>query len=586
MAISERVIDQIRASSGIEYVIQEYVPDLKKAGKNWKCCCPFHNEKTPSFVVSPEKGIFRCFGCGAAGDVFKFVMLIENIPWIEAVRKLAQKSGITIQESKEDKVALSEKARLFEILESAAKFYHRCFVETSAAKIARDYAQSRGLSDATIEKFSIGYAPNGKLLESALKKGYSYEELAKAGLAVKTDSGRFFEYMSDRLVFPILDIQGRVIAFGGRTLTNSKTKYLNTPETPVYSKSANLYGLFQTLPDVKKDKRIILLEGYMDVVMTQQYGVSGAVASLGTSFTSQQAKLIARYGEDDIIVLFDSDDAGRSATYRALEIFADNDIPVKTSAMPEGVDPDEYLLEHGRQAFDNLLKAKSKTAIDFMIDRVAAGNDIKIPAAKAKAASVLLDFIIKNKNAIIQRDYIKEVSQRLNLEEEILWQELKKRKIFKTEKITKQDLLIKNTDGREDISIEDKMIKFLLQPECRIFVDKIKEGLLTSQRCIKVYGFLRGKKDITAAEILSKLESADARWFSKLAIEADSKPGDLEEIFGVLYKDIESEKIENRRKELEKEILLMSEGKTADNAEKIKEYKLLTSKIKGSGKKK
>lgn len=184
----------------------------------------------------------------------------------------------------------------------------------------------------------IGYAPKGKLLESALKKGYSYEVLSKAGLITKTDSGMFFEYMSDRLVFPIVDIQGRVVAFGGRTLTNQKTKYLNTPETIVYSKSANLYGLFQTLADLKKDKRIILLEGYMDVVMTQQYGVSGAVASLGTAFTAQQAKLIARYA-DDISVLFDSDDAGRSATQRALEIFAENDIIVKTVALPEGLIP-------------------------------------------------------------------------------------------------------------------------------------------------------------------------------------------------------------------------------------------------------
>ncbi|MDD3065994.1 MAG: CHC2 zinc finger domain-containing protein, partial [Endomicrobiaceae bacterium] len=172
MAISDHIIDQIRTSSSIEYVIQEYVPDLKKSGKNWKCCCPFHSEKTPSFVVSPEKGIFRCFGCGVAGDVFKFVMLIENIPWIEAVRKLAQKSGITIEERKEDKIALSEKAKIFELLESAARFYHRCFIESKSAQIARDYSKERGLSQETIQKFMIGYAPKGKLLESALKKGY------------------------------------------------------------------------------------------------------------------------------------------------------------------------------------------------------------------------------------------------------------------------------------------------------------------------------------------------------------------------------------------------------------------------------
>lgn len=585
MAISDHILDQIRTSSSIEYIIQEYVPDLKKTGKNWKCCCPFHNEKTPSFVVSPEKGIFRCFGCGVAGDVFKFVMLIENIPWIEAVKKLAQKSGITIQETNEDKITLSEKAKIFELLETASKFYHRCFVESKSAQIARDYAKERGLSRETIEKFMIGYAPKGKLLESALKKGYSYEGLAKAGLVTKTDSGMFFEYMSDRLVFPILDIQGRVVAFGGRTLTNQKTKYLNTPETIVYSKSANLYGLFQTLPDLKKDKRIILLEGYMDVVMTQQYGVSGAVASLGTAFTTQQAKLIARYAED-ISVLFDSDDAGRSATQRALEIFAENDIIVKTVALPEGIDPDEYLLEHGKSSFDDLLKTKSKSAIDFMMDRIVDANDIKKSGGKAKVVSLLLDFVVKNKNTIIQRDFIKEISQRLNLEEEILWQELKKRKVFKTENIVKQDLLVKNENDKEGKSLEEEMIKFLLSKDCRVFVSKIDDNFWTSKKCIQIYQFLKQKKDITTAEILSKLEGDDVQWFSKLAMESDITRNDCAEIFSILYKDIESYKLKKTRKELEKEIFLMTDGKIPRNVDKIKEYYLLTSKIKGSGKNK
>ncbi|MDD3729779.1 MAG: DNA primase [Endomicrobiaceae bacterium] len=585
MAISDHIIDQIRTSSSIEYVIQEYVPDLKKSGKNWKCCCPFHSEKTPSFVVSPEKGIFRCFGCGVAGDVFKFVMLIENIPWIEAVRKLAQKSGITIEERKEDKIALSEKAKIFELLESAARFYHRCFIESKSAQIARDYSKERGLSQETIQKFMIGYAPKGKLLESALKKGYSYEELVKAGLVTKTESGMFFEYMSDRLVFPILDIQGRVVAFGGRTLTNQKTKYLNTPETVVYSKSANLYGLFRTLPDLKKDKRIILLEGYMDVVMTQQYGISGAVASLGTSFTAQQAKLIARYAEE-IIVLFDSDDAGRTATQRALEIFAENDITSRTVSLPEGIDPDEYLLEHGKNSFDDLINKKSKSAIDFMTDRITGFNDLKKSGGKAKAASALLDFVVKNKNTITQREYIREISQRLNLEEEILWQEFKKRKIFKTENITKQDLLIKDKKDKEENILEEEMIKFLLSQDCRNFAGKLDGEFWTSEKCRKIYGFFKEKKDVAAAEILSKLEDDDAGWFSGLVMEATAKTGDLQEIFDSLYRDIQAEKLKNARKRLEKEILLMTDGKIPVDAEKIKEYNLLTSKIKGSGKNK
>ncbi len=261
MSISDQVIEQVRTSSDIVSIVRDYVPDLKKAGRNWKCCCPFHSEKTPSFVVSPEKGIFRCFGCGAAGDVFKFVMLIENISWIEAVKKLAQKSGITITETANEKISVSEKTKLFEILETAAKFYNRCFLESSAASYARAYAKQRGITAESVKKFLIGYAPKGKILESAQKKGYAYEVLAKAGVVTKTDSGTVFEYMSERLVFPIFDVQGRIVAFGGRTLTDGKVKYLNTPETIVYSKSSNLYGLFQALPDIRKDKSIVVVEG-------------------------------------------------------------------------------------------------------------------------------------------------------------------------------------------------------------------------------------------------------------------------------------------------------------------------------------
>jgi len=327
MAIATEVIEQIRSFSSIESVIGEYVPDLKQAGRNWKCCCPFHTEKTPSFVVSPEKGIFRCFGCGVAGDVFKFIMLIEKVSWIEAVKKLAEKSGIQIEETKENKFVISERAKIFKLLETTARFYHKCFLETNAAKVAREYAKQRGLSQKTIEQFMIGYSPKNKLVTAALKKGYTCDMLLKAGLITKMQNGQFFEYMSERLVFPIMDVQGRVVAFGGRTLTNQKTKYINSPETEVYSKSANLYGLFNTLPELRQTRRIFLLEGYMDVVMTQQYGVAGTVASLGTSFTLQQAKLISRYA-DNVVLLFDPDEAGKTATQRALDIFSGTDIPV------------------------------------------------------------------------------------------------------------------------------------------------------------------------------------------------------------------------------------------------------------------
>ncbi|MEA5001009.1 MAG: DNA primase [Endomicrobiaceae bacterium] len=583
MSISDQVIEQVRTSSDIVSIVRDYVPDLKKAGRNWKCCCPFHSEKTPSFVVSPEKGIFRCFGCGAAGDVFKFVMLIENISWIEAVKKLAQKSGITITETANEKISVSEKTKLFEILETAAKFYNRCFLESSAASYARAYAKQRGITAESVKKFLIGYAPKGKILESAQKKGYAYEVLAKAGVVTKTDSGTVFEYMSERLVFPIFDVQGRIVAFGGRTLTDGKVKYLNTPETIVYSKSSNLYGLFQALPDIRKDKSIVVVEGYMDVVLSQQYGVSGAVAPLGTSFTQQQAKLIDRYSENTVL-LFDSDDAGRNATQRALEICAENDIAVKTSSLPEGVDSDEYLLANGRDSFYKLLEKNAKTPIKFMIDREEKKSDVKTSHGKAAAVSALLDFVAKNKNNVIQRDYINNIAQSFNLDEEIVWQEFKRKTLGNSYSV-KENLFDKIKDDKKRYSLEEQLIRFLLDIKNRQYVFKIKSDFFTLSNCMEIHNILLNKKDITVAGILSKLDSKKAEWFSKLAMEGAVEDQSSEECFNILCNDIEIRRLNKRRKTLEKEVLLMMEGKVAADPAKIKEYGLLTAQIKGSGKK-
>lgn len=592
MSIPDQVIEQIRIASDIVSVISDYVPDLKRAGRNFKCCCPFHTEKTPSFIVSPEKGIFRCFGCGVAGDVFKFVMLIENVSWIESVKKLAEKNGITIQETFNEKYSVSEKTKIFELLETTARFYNRCLLDTQSASFAREYIKQRGMTDDTVRKFMIGYAPKGKLLESATKKGYAYEMLVKAGLFTKTDLGNSFEYMSERLVFPILDVQGRVVAFGGRTLGNSKAKYLNTPETMVYSKSSNLYGLYQTLPQLRKEKSIVVVEGYMDVVLSQQYGVCGAVAPLGTAFTQQQAKLIDRYAEN-ITLLFDSDEAGRTATQRALEICAENNMSVKASSLPDGVDPDEYLLKYGKEEFYKLVGKNSKSAISFIFDMVVSKVNIDIAQEKAKAVSVLLDFINKNKNIIVQREYVRFIAQKLNIEEDVIWQEFKRKSIFKTN--IQENKIAGNISIKAKFSLEEKLISFLLSIGNRQYIKKLEKNFFTDTNCIIIYNLLLENKNISTAQILSKLnDKRQEQWFSKIAIineqitaeDGKNDENSIEdyEIFNILCKDIELERKKKERKILEKEVLLMSEGKKEMDSSKIKRYRQLTTQIKGSGK--
>ncbi len=595
MSIPDQIIEQIRTASDIVSVISDYVPDLKKAGRNFKCCCPFHTEKTPSFVVSPEKGIFRCFGCGVAGDVFKFVMLIENISWIESVKKLAEKNGITIKETFNEKYSVSEKTKIFELLEMTAKFYNRCLLETKAASFAREYVKKRGMTDDTIKKFMIGYAPKGKLLESAQKKGYAYDILSKAGLFTKTDFGSIFEYMSERLVFPILDIQGRVVAFGGRTLADSKAKYLNTPETIVYSKSSNLYGLYQTLPELRKNKSIVVVEGYMDVVLSQQYGVCGAVAPLGTAFTAQQAKLINRYA-DDVMLLFDPDDAGRTATQRALEICAENNISVKTSSLPEGVDPDEYLLENGKDSFYGLINKNSKSAIEFVTERVLSHINVRTAQDKAKAVSALLDFVEKNKNVIVQREYVKFIAQKLGIEEDVIWQEFKRKSLFKTS--IQEDKFVDKTNSSTKTSLEEKLLKFLLDINNRQYIKKLEKDFFKDGNCVTIYNMLLENENISVAQILSKInDKKQEQWFSKIALvneqvkaedgkeESEEKSVELYETFNILCRDIGLERLKKERKILEREVLLMTEGKIASDKDKIKRYLQLTSQIKGSGKK-
>ncbi|MCL2799133.1 MAG: DNA primase [Endomicrobia bacterium] len=575
MAIPDDIIERVRLSSDIISVIREYLPDLKRAGRNWKACCPFHNEKTPSFMVNPEKGIFKCFGCNAAGDVFKFVMLMDNLSWVESIKKLAKKSGIEIKETKEDVVKVSEKTKLFEILESSARFYHRHLLESESAKKAREYLSKRGITSETVKKFQLGYAPKGQLLQSALKKGYTTEILSKAGIITKTERGSFYEYMSERLVFPIFDVQGRVVAFGGRTLTDQNPKYLNTPETAVYSKSFNLYGLFQTLPELRKERKIIVLEGYVDVVIPQQFGITGAVASLGTAFTHSHAKLIARYA-DSARLLFDADEAGRTATQRALEILVEDSVECSVSSLPENTDADEYLNEHGKEKFLKLLDETSETAISFMINRVSSLVKGNTPEAKAKKVSLLLDFVLKSSNAVVRGEWIKKISQNLNVGEEDVWREFKKKQRSGLKNYSDDNKTFANAvnANKRSLSLEENLLNLILAD--REYVSKVPSDCFKDLKCVKVYGLMAS--GMSDADILNSLAKDDADWFSSLVLK-QIEYKNISEAFKTVLKDIEKNRLELRRKELAG---LIKAGSAKQD--EISEFNKLNKQLKGSEK--
>jgi DNA primase len=585
--ISEGIIEKIRLSVDIECALREYLPDLKRVGRNWKSRCPFHHEKTPSFVVSPEKGIFKCFGCDVAGDVFKFLMLIENISWIEAVKKLAKKTGIEIPEVSRDVVKISEKNRLFDILEDSATLYHRHLLESRDAKKARDYLERRGVNIGTINKFKIGFAPKKKILQLALEKGYTINELLKAGLIKKMEDGNPLEYMSERIVFPIFDVQGRVVAFGGRNIEGQTPKYLNTPETLIYSKSSNLFGLFQTLPELRKERKTIVLEGYVDVVILQQFEVIGAVAVLGTAFSKNHAKLIARYS-DVVTLLFDSDVAGRNAAQRALEILVnESGLECTVSSLPENTDADEYLNRYGKSKFLKLLEESSRSTMDFMIDRVYGsllldrkGNS---PEMKAKAIDVLLEFVVSCSNFVIQGEWIKSIAQRVNVDEGAVWKELKKKGTLKqhithlhnARVVTVQNVAVSNKIV--SMSLEESLLSFVLNN--KKYIREIDSIFFKDLRCRKIFELIAsGLSDV---EVLNKLSKVDESWFSELVLN-EVEYGNVDEAFNTIVRDIELCKLKENRKKLEKEILLMDEGKIVRDEKVYEEYKKLTTFLKGS----
>ncbi|MCB4792607.1 MAG: DNA primase [Elusimicrobia bacterium] len=597
MTIPNEIIDQIRLSTDIVELIREYVPNLKKAGRNWRALCPFHHEKTPSFMISSEKGIFHCFGCHTGGDAFKFLMQMDNLAWPEAVKKLAHRAGIVIrEESDENLISKSEKQKVYDILENAGEFYHRCMVDSEDGSVALRYLKKRGIDETSIKKFCLGYAPRGLLLSAATKKGITLEQLIKAGIVTKTENGKIYEYMSERLVFPIHDAQGRIVAFGGRTLKDEQPKYLNTPETIVYSKSNQLYGLFNAIPKLRQDKKVIVLEGYMDVVMTHQYGVTNTVAALGTALTLQQTYMLLRY-VGEITMLFDSDAAGEKAAKKALDVSLDTEpnpgvlkpildkaksalevilnteLTAKVCVLPDGLDPDEYVLKNGKESLQEFIAKQEKPAIEFLIENAMKRIDITSVDDKAKFTAELIPFIKKVKNEVVRHAWIKFVSDKLKISEEAMLQEIKRQQkggYKDTPEILKKPVTLMR-------SVEEEILQIIANfSQCRSMVT---EEVFQIERNKQVCSFLL--QDMHSSEIISRLDEEEARWFTELILEEKNYISPEQTLLNLL-KDGKQKKLETERKQLEKEIVLMLDGNMPLDNSKMRLYHELNRQLKGT----
>jgi len=417
--IPPETVEHVRSQADIVQVVSEYLT-LKKAGANYKACCPFHKEKTPSFVVSPTKQLYHCFGCGAGGNVFGFLMRHEGFSFGEAVRYLAERLGIQIKEVQQAPGQRELRERLLELYQFATTSFHRSLTRSGQAEHARSYLRERDIPEEAVKRFSIGYAATGwdSFVGEASKRGFSKELLLQGGLAKKSPDGRIYDTFRNRIMFPIWGISGKVIAFGGRTLEENQPKYINSPETPIYKKGQNLYNLHQAKKDVSNKNSVIVVEGYTDLVRLALGGIENAVASLGTAFTQAQARLIKRYASE-VVLVFDSDSAGITAAGRGIEVLLAEDIRVKVAVISSGKDPDEFVLEHGAQAFEALV-ADARNFIEFHLENALASSNGPELESKIETANTLASLVGKIPDPIRRSEYLRVVAGRLGIKPEIL----------------------------------------------------------------------------------------------------------------------------------------------------------------------
>lgn len=409
--LSESFISELKARNDIEEVISSYV-NVKRRGRNLVGLCPFHSEKTPSFTVYPDSQSFYCFGCGAGGDVVTFVKKIENLDYIEAVKSLAQRAGLAMPEDGYDDSYAKLKTRVLEINRETARFYHQCLI-SPVGKKALEYLRGRGLSDNTIRRFGLGFAPESwdAVIKHLRGKGFTFDEMAAAAVAVKSARGSYYDQFRGRVIFPIIDIRGNVIAFGGRLMDGQGPKYLNSPDTPVFKKSRNLFAL--NYAKSSKESALILAEGYMDVVALHQAGFTNAVATLGTALTAEQARMISQYAAE-VVIAYDSDGAGQKATNRAINIFGEIGLPVRVLKVQDAKDPDEFIKKFGATRFKMLLEGAG-SAMKFEIAKLRAKYDLDSPDGKVGFLKEFAGFMAGIRNPIERDVYVTKTAQELGV---------------------------------------------------------------------------------------------------------------------------------------------------------------------------
>jgi DNA primase len=427
MAEAGSFAERVKQQADIVRVIGEYVR-LKKSGANFTGLCPFHQEKTPSFAVHPVKQIYHCFGCGAGGDVFKFVMEMEKSPFPEAIRTVAEKCGIAIpkprERSPEERRENQQRSALVEMHREAAAFFARALHDSSEGKVAGAYLEDRGLDREAMKRFGLGFAPSsGDALLRFLKQKYPEKLLDVSGLISRDQSGRAYDRFRRRIIFPITNESGKVIAFGGRAMGDDTPKYMNSPETPIYTKSTVLYHLDRAKEALRQSDFAVLVEGYMDAIAVARAGIANVVASCGTSLAEPQIKLLGRFTRR-VIVNYDPDTAGQAATERSISLLLESEFDVRVLALPGKADPDKFLKEQGVDAYRNLL-AQSPPYLDYLIAR-ARQMDRTTAAGKVAALNFLMPYVQRLPNRLLRSEWATRIASELRVDEPVLREALRR----------------------------------------------------------------------------------------------------------------------------------------------------------------
>jgi len=438
----QRFIDDLKNQADIVVVIQDYV-SLKKTGATYKGLCPFHGEKTPSFHVNRDKGFFHCFGCGVGGDVFKFLELHEKIGFADAVKLLAQRFGVTLpemEESDEQRANAAERETLLKVHESAAAWFRQQLASNAGARIRRQI-ESRGITDATSEALALGYAPNGRtaLKDALLKEGYSQATLLRAGLIVQREDGSIVDRFRNRLMIPISRDTGSVIAFGGRAVdSDQQPKYLNSPETPIYSKGRTLYGLNLSKNAIRQRKFAVLVEGYFDFAQVYQAGFQGVVASCGTALTPQQAQQLRRF-TNKVVLSFDPDDAGQGAAAKSCEMLVAEGFAVNVAVLPAGDDPDTFVRKHGAPGYAERLE-HSTPYLEYLLDRAAASHNLNSDEGRVKFLGDMLPVAGRIPDPAMRDRFADRLAFKARVTDEVVRAEIRKAVVQKQPALPKREV--------------------------------------------------------------------------------------------------------------------------------------------------